>query len=289
MRRAAFVALAIGVFIVAFTAGLAAQFPSAAVTRAIEGGIASTTALSVALGPVRLTATGLRSDRLTIRNAGAVDEAPWLTLTELRVPLHPSLWRGAPLIARFGSGGQVRGFLAWDGSILAVEQLTARLEDLPPAAGLAGIGIKGGLSLSGQANPGRARRTSPTELPNGEFRGRLEAVEISGAALAGSKLPPARLDEVEFLVRTGHTVQIERFQVRGDLQGTVQGSITPNPGRIQDSRLSLQVTASVRPGWLQDAGALRPILEGFFPGGRIEGAVTGTIAMPNWNPARGLR
>lgn len=284
MKRAVLFLLGLGVFALAFFTGLAAHFPAAAVSRAIESGIASATALSVTLEPVRLTLTGLRSERLVVR--GPTEGAASITLTDLRIPYRPILWRGVPVVAAIGPMGRVRTFMAWDGSVIAVEELSGRIEDFPLAA-VGGIGVKGRVNLSGEMKPSASPRTSRPELPEGEIRGHVEAMEVTGIRVAGSQLPPVRLDEVAFSIRTGRTVRIERLDARGDLQGTIQGSIIPRLEQLQDTRFNLQVSASMRPSWVQETGALRPLLDGLFPGGRIEGTVGGTVALPAWNPTRG--
>jgi hypothetical protein len=289
MKRTGFIALGSALFLLFLGVGLAAHFPAAAVTRAIEGGLNGATVLSVALAPVRITLTGLRSDRLTVREAGSAGGPPLIVLSDVRLPFSFSLWEGAPLRAALGADGRVSGFMAWNGSVVTIDEFSARLEDLALPTGRPGLTLKGRVSLSGQFRPGVARGRGRPEVPDGEFRGRAEAVEIAGIDVAGTKLPVTRLQDVEVNVRTGRTVQIERIEVRGDVQGTVQGSITPNMERPAESRMNLNVAATLRPGWVQETGLLRPILDGFFPGGRIEGALSGTAGAPNWAPARGPR
>jgi len=143
------------------------------------------------------------------------------------------------------------------------------------------------VTLTGRFRPTAAQGGSQSAIPDGEIRGRVESVEIAGIDVAGTKLPVTRLQDIDVNVRTGRTVQIERIEARGDLQGTMQGSIVPSVARPQDTRLSLTVAATLRPAWIQETGALRPILEGFFPGGRIEGGLNGTTGHPNWAPSRG--
>jgi hypothetical protein len=245
--------------------------------------------LAVTLSPVRLTPFGLRSDRLVIRDASAPNGAPLMILSDVRVPVSPSLFRGAPLRASIGTEGSVSGFMAWDGSDITVDQLSARLEDFPIAGALPGVSAKGKVTLSAQFHPPPARPGAKAEIPEGEIRGKLEAVEISGLSAAGVSLPVTRLQDVDISVKTGRVVQIDRFETRGDVAGTVKGTITPNADRPQDSRLALTVATTLRQGWIQEAGVLRPILEGFFPGGRVEGTLNGTLGVPNWSPTRGAR
>ncbi len=289
MKRFAAIAVAAGLFLLAFGWGFAVNFPSEAVTRSLQAGLNTSPVLSVALDPVRVTLTGLSSDRLTVREAGSPSGPPLLTLTAVHVPWRPALVRGAPLEATLGTSGHVSGFLAWDGSEVAVDALSGLLQDLPLPLGVPGMALKGRLTLSGRIRATPRPGSTRAELPEGELTGRLEQVEVTGLNLAGTALPVTRLDTVDVRVKIGRSVQIERFEVRGDLQGTAQGSVTPNLERLPDSRVSLTVSAAVRPGWLQDTGALRPILEGFFPGGRIDGTLGGTAGAPAWSPTRGAR
>lgn len=289
MKRFAAIAVAAGLFVLAFAWGFAVNFPGEAVTRAIQAGINTSPVLTVALDPVRFTLAGLRSERLTVSETAAPSGPPLLTLTDIRVPLRPALFRGASLQATLGTGGRISGFLAWDGSEVTVDDLSARLEDLPLPLGAPGMAVKGRLALTGRFRAAPRPGSTRAELPDGELGGRLEQVEVTGLNVAGTALPVTRLDGVDVRVRTGRTVQIERFEARGDLQGSAQGSVTPNLEHIQDSRLNLTVSGALRPAWMQDTGALRPILEGFFPGGRIDGTLGGTVGAPAWTPSRSRR
>ena len=277
------------VFVLAFGWGFALNFPDAAATRAIEASVNTSPVLAIGLEPIRFTLTGLRSDRLVVRRVGGSNDPPLLTLTDVRLPFRPTLFRGASLQAALGSDGRLNGFVAWDGSDITVDELSARLEDLSLPLGTPGMTVKGHVTLSGRLRPGPRPGNVRAELPDGELHGRVEALEVSGLNVAGTVLPVTHLQDVEIDLRMGRTVQIERIVAHGDLQGTAQGSVVPNLDRIQDSRLSLTVSAALRPGWIQDTGALRPILEGFFPGGRIEGTLGGTAGAPAWSGAGSRR
>jgi hypothetical protein len=83
----------------------------------------------------------------------------------------------------------------------------------------------------------------------------------------------------------GRTVQVESATLRGDAQGTVSGTIIPNLARPADSRLSLNLSLQVQRAWLDKLGDLRQAAEAFLPGGRIEGALEGTLSAPVLNRA----
>ncbi|HEX7927719.1 MAG TPA: hypothetical protein VF678_09015, partial [bacterium] len=174
MKRTGYIALGIFLFLLIFGVGLAVHFPTAAVTRAIQGSLNTSPAVSVDLAPVHLSFTGLRSDRLTVRDA----KGPTLAvLTEVRMPFTPALARGAPLSAKIGTDGRVSGFMAWNGTDVSVDELSARLEDLSLPLGQPGVTLKGRINLSGKFRPSAARGPR-MDLPEGELRGKAENVEI---------------------------------------------------------------------------------------------------------------
>jgi hypothetical protein len=77
------------------------------------------------------------------------------------------------------------------------------------------------------------------------------------------------------------------LDVRGDAQGKATGAVAVMPGRAGDSRVSLTVSGTIRGEWIQKSGAMQPIIEGFFPAGKVEGTVGGTLGNMTWTATGG--
>jgi hypothetical protein len=114
----------------------------------------------------------------------------------------------------------------------------------------------------------------------GRIELKAEGVEIRDLELAGAVLPPLRLETVEGHVSLGRMVQVESLVFRGDAQGNLSGTITPNLDRPGDSRLNLSLTLVLQPAWLGQLGDFKPVAEGLLPGGRLDGTIEGALAAP---------
>ncbi len=258
--------------LVLFAVGFAAYFPGGAAARYIARRAEQGLGMPVTLSPVGPTWSGLAADKLEVRTAGGALVA--------RNLLAPWSWRwltGLPLQARIGSEGLVEGTWSWNGSVTLAAS-GVQLQDLPMAAP-AEVRLLGRVRMTAQIDPIRAGAPGG-QLPSGRIEVRAEGVEVRNARLAGVALPPLRLEWVEGHAALGRTVQVEALTFQGDVQGNVSGTIVPSPGRLEQSRLNLNVTLVLQQSWMNQLGDLRPLAEGVLPGGRLDGVVEGTLAAP---------
>jgi type II secretion system protein N len=260
--------------VVFFAAGVAATFPGESVARYVGQQMEAGLGIPVSLTPVRVTWRGLAADRLEIRAPGAV-----LAAQNLRIAWGWGWFSGLPVDARIGTDGTVEAVWSWNGG-LAVNVNSVQLQDLPLR--LPGDAkITGRISLNARLEPPQQGRP-PGELPQGQVDMRAEGIEIGGVKLVGAAMPPLRLELVEGRGTLGPIVRIETLTFRGDAEGSVTGTVAVNPARFGDSRLQLNVTLALLRPWINQLGDLRPLAEGFLPGGRLEGTVEGTVAAPTF-------
>jgi type II secretion system protein N len=274
-------ALAGAAFVLAFAIGLGAYFPGAAVSRYVSLQAERASGFPVRLSPLSLGLTGLSAASLELRPP----ESAALRVDDLRVPW---TWRWVtefPVSGRIGAEGRVEVNWSWSGA-LSLQATGIDLQDLP----LQGLlprdaKLQGRFDASLTAGPLTLRPAALRELPPGRIEARGEGIDASNVKVAGFALPPVHLDSVEVRAGLGRTVQVESATLRGDAQGTVSGTIIPNLARPADSRLSLNLSLQVQRAWLDKLGDLRQAAEAFLPGGRIEGALEGTLSAPVLNRA----
>lgn len=272
MNRLRLVGLACLAGLVLFAGGLAAYFPGDAAARYLARRAELGLGMPVTLSPVGPTWTGLAADKLEVGTAGGP-----LVARNLRAPWSWRWLMGLPLQARIGSAGLVEATWSWNGS-MTLAASGVQLQDLPMALP-AEMRLLGQVRMTAQINPVRAGGLRG-ELPPGRIEVRIEGVEVRNARLAGAALPPLRLDWVDGHAAFGRTVQVEALTFQGDAQGNVSGTIVPNLGRPEDSRLNLNVTLVLQQSWMSQLGDLRTLAEGLLPGGRLDGVVEGTLAAP---------
>ncbi|MFI5399667.1 MAG: type II secretion system protein GspN [SAR324 cluster bacterium] len=271
-------ALAGVVFLLAFGIGLAMYFPGQAVSRYVSQRAERAAGVPVRLSPISIGLTGLSAATLEVRPADGAS----FVVHDLHVPW---TWRWVsefPISARIGPEGRVDVDWSWSGD-LSVTAKGVPLQDLPLPMLPRETKVQGTLDASLRAGPLALRQGTPREVPAGQLEVRAEALEVSNLRVAGTALPPVRIDVLDAKVGLGRTLQVESVTLRGDVQGTVSGTVVPNLDRPSDSRISLNVSLQVQNAWLDRLGEMRPLAEGFLPGGRFEGIVEGTVAAPILN------
>jgi len=271
-------AIAAAAFVLALAIGMAASFPGEALSRYISQQVERAAGMPVRLSPLHLGVTGLSAEALDILPP---DSSPVF----VREVHFPWTWRWIseiPLSAKIGDNGKIDVAWGWSGN-LAVTLKDLALQDLPLPMLPPDTRLKGTVNAALTLAPVSLRQHGIGGMPAGSLELQAEGIEAINVRAAGIAIPTIRLDSVEARIGLGRTVQVESLTLRGDAEGTVTGTIVPNLERPADSRLSLNVALQVRRNWIDQLGNLKPLAEGFLPGGRIAGALEGTVGAPVLN------
>lgn len=283
MRRSLLISAGVLLFLVVFWLGLMANFPGAALSRLVESRINGMSGVKASLSPAKLGLLGISVESLKLSWSSGKRQLPLVTFNDVYVPLSWRLNEGIPLQAAIGEEGWLDLFLAWDGGVLDVEGAEIELADIPVWKSIKDIKLKGLFSLKGSLSfPKGNKRRKGRGMPTGTIGGTGKNLEISSIKVMGASLPPARLESLEIKIKSGKNINVERFVFKGDMQGSVTGSITPNGNNLERSALRLQIATSFRQGWLNSLGTLKPLLEAFLTDGRLKGSINGTVGKPNW-------
>ncbi len=288
MRKTGWVLLGGVLVLVVFWVGLIVNFPGAALSRFIESKISALPSLEASLSPATLGWSGInfQTFRLSYKRPGGAD--PLLTLEDVSVALTWRLVSGLPVSGSLGDQGRLDFFVPWKaGETFAVSGAELPLEKIPAIAVFTPLRLRGRLTFSGSvAWPGMTGKR-PRAFPAGSLIARGEELEVLQLEVLGIKLPTAKLESLDLEITTGDRIKLDRLEFRGDLQGSVTGTLRPRLSNFGQTSLQLKVAASFRQTWLSRLGALQAVAEGFLKGGRLEGNLRGTIAQPRFQAARG--
>lgn len=274
--------LALGVFWI----GLMWNFPGASVSRYVERRVNRAQGFDLVLTPAELRWNRLYVQRAELRRRNNPAALALFVLTDFSIPLTWRLVRGLHVRALIGKQGRVEAFLPWRTGEDAWLQGNLKMDEVPILEVFRPIAVSGALSFSGHFKMDAEARTG-SRLPDGLLEGEAEALEITGVTVAGNTLPPTRMDSLRIALQTGRTVNVSSFQFSGDLQGRVEGTITPNLRNPRNSLLALRITTAFRDNWLARLGNLRPAVESFMDKGRLAVRLDGTIGRPRLRPVRG--
>lgn len=288
MKKALIILAALVLLLVAFWTGLMLNFPGEAASRYVESQINRFPGVRVELAPAELGWTGLRVPSARLVRRGNADAAPLLTLTELRIPITWRLVQGLTGRAAVGETGMLHAFLPWRLGGTAEVDGRVVFGELPVPPVFQPITLQGEVAVEG-----RFRMDQPVtairQLPDGTLSLHGSGLALSGVAVGSIQVPSTRVSEVDVTATTGRAITVETFTFSGDVQGNVEGSITPNVQRPRLSVLDLRIAMAARDGWLASFGQMRPVVESFFSDGRLVVQLQGSLGRPRVQQMRGNR
>ena len=286
MKRLGIILLVVVVIVGAFWIGLMLNFPGESVSRFVERQVNGRQAFDLVLTPAELRWNRLYVARAELRRRDNPAAQPLFVVSDFAIPITWRLARGLPAEGTLGKEGRVEVYLPWSAGGEARLDGSVNLGTVTLPAVLNPVTLAGQIDVRGRFKMDADARTG-ARLPDGTLEVNARELTVSGVKAAGASLPSTRLDAVAITLETGRTLNVRRFEYRGDLQGTVDGTLTPNLGNPRNSLLGLRITAAFRDTWVEQLGDLRPILEGFLNRGRVVLSLTGTIGNPQLQPVRG--
>ena len=105
----------------------------------------------------------------------------------------------------------------------------------------------------------------------------------------GRNVPATHLEHLGIQLRLGQSIDVEQFSLRGDIQGSIRGTVTPAIHQLAQTALNLDVELAFRPEWIGDWGDLVPILQAYLDQGRLVGTLRGTPARPIFRKSKQRR
>lgn len=288
MRKPAIVSAAVLLLVLIFWIGIAVNFPGEALSRVVVARLNRLPNIEARLSPASLGLISINMEELRIDLAQPGQTL--IVLENVRIPFSWGLFSGLSVEAQIGKDGRLKLFIPWEEGELTINATALRLEEIPGFAALKPVTLRGGLEFSGKFQMKQnAAAGRGGQLPQGEFSARAQAVELARITVMGANLPPTRLESAVLKVKTGKRINVESFNIRGDVQGGLKGFIQPRSGAFAKSPIQLSVTVSFKDSWLRKLGAMRPLVEGFLKNGRLEANLRGSVGKPVFKLVRGGR
>lgn len=279
MRRTRIVLLTLLFALAVLWVGLMINFPGETLSRFVSAHVNRFQNFNLVLTPAEFRWNRLYVERAELKRRDNPNAEPLFVITEFAIPFSWRLYKGLSAQGLIGQDGLVETFVPWSEGGESWVKGEVKLEQVPLPKVLHPITMKGVLRFSGKFDKAIESPWSK-QLPTGTIRGELRGGVISGVRVAGNLLPPTAIDKADISLETGRTVNLKKFNVEGDLQGEVKGTITPNLRDPRNTLLSLDTAVSFRNSWLARLGALKPIVEGVARNGRLQLKLSGTVARP---------
>ena len=160
-----------------------------------------------------------------------------------------------------------------------------KLEQVPLIAALPYAFVSGRLSLSSQIENINSLQSQQAHFPEGKLKGRLLdlVVRISGGGdMLGIQLPELEFSEVLFDIQLGPLIAVRKIQIKGSLEGVIQGTIRLNEKRPMMSVLDLNIELTPSPVLKEKIINFGTMLRSFQCGETIKVNLKGTLNRLNF-------
>ena len=170
-------------------------------------------------------------------------------------------------------------------NILDISLAGVKTEQVPLIAALPYAFVSGSLSFSSQIENIIALQNQKARFPEGKLKGRLSNAQIridGGAALLNLQIPELEFSEVLFDLQFGPLIAVRKIQIKGSLEGTIEGTIRLNEKRPQMSLIDLNIELTPSPDLKVEINSFSTILRSFQCGETIKVNLKGSLNRLNY-------
>ena len=170
-------------------------------------------------------------------------------------------------------------------NILDISLAGVKIEQVPLIAALPYAFFSGSLFFSSQIENINALQNQKAHFPEGKLKGRLNNVQIridGGAALLNLQMPELEFSEVLFDLQFGPLIAVRKIQIKGSLEGTIEGTIRLNEKRPQMSLIDLNIELTPSPDLQAEISSFSSILRSFQCGETIKVNLKGSLNRINY-------
>jgi type II secretion system protein N len=281
----AFIAVLI-LLVVALLAGFRQQFPGEAVAKYIESQAQRQTGLQLDIEPIQLEWTRLSTPSVTFPRPPQFWMFPLETLARLdqvTLPFLPILQFQQLLVQAQLYQSDLK--LAVD--LPRMNTLNISLDELMlqqvPLVNMLPFGFPAGvLSLEGEIKNLAQLQRKQQHLPIGTLQGTLTDFRFrlnqKHLLLKGLSITELNLSEVLYEISMQQQlIEISQLTLRGDLEGSVTGSIRLNERNLLESRIDLDLKVRLSQKLQNQLGSLTMMLQGFRCGDFFDVKIRGTF------------
>jgi len=169
--------------------------------------------------------------------------------------------------------------------MLDISLAGVEIEQVPLIAALPYAFVSGSLSFSSQIENINALQNQQARFPEGKLKGRLSNAQIriaGGAALLNLQIPELDFSEVLFDVQFGPLIAIRKIQIKGSLDGTIEGTIRLNEKRPQMSLIDLNIELTPSADLKEEISSFSTMLRSFQCGETIKVNLKGSLNRLNF-------
>jgi len=286
LKRTAFLLIVLTLVLILAFWGFMQNFPGKSIADAASSRLSSKTGINFEIQAIELGWNKLSTPEISIITPN------WLAETVMRLLILKNV--EAPFTSIITSGkAKINGDLHEGELQISTDLITqqkldlslknVRLERVPLFALVPHTFISGSLSLSVHINNFQELQQN-REFPKGIVRGKLNETRIlisGGSALFDLQFPELNQTEILFDLSLGQVITLKNIQLKGSLEGKVDGTIKLNKNRINMSSIDLNFLLTPSANLKEELSRFSKIMLSFMCGKTINVNLKGTFKRLN--------
>lgn len=269
--------------------GFKENFPGKSIADALQLRLKTQTGIPVEIETLELGWLKVSTPEIALRTPEwlvATPDVRLLILENVETAFLPLITSGKAKILGQLHGGTIEAstdLQSWN--MLDISLAGVKTEQVPLIAALPYAFVSGSLSFSSQIENIIALQNQKARFPEGKLKGRLSNAQIridGGAALLNLQIPELEFSEVLFDLQFGPLIAVRKIQIKGSLEGTIEGTIRLNEKRPQMSLIDLNIELTPSPDLKVEINSFSTILRSFQCGETIKVNLKGSLNRLNY-------
>jgi len=269
--------------------GFKENFPGKSIADALQLRLKTQTGIPVEIEALELGWLKVSTPEIALRTPEwlvATPDVRLLILENVETTFLPLITSGKAKILGQLHGGTIEAstdLQSWN--MLDISLAGVKIEQVPLIAALPYAFVSGSLSFSSQIENIIALQNQKARFPEGKLKGRLSNAQIridGGAALLNLQIPELEFSEVLFDLQFGPLIVVRKIQIKGSLEGTIEGTIRLNEKRPQMSLIDLNIELTPSPDLKVEINRFSTILRSFQCGETIKVNLKGSLNRLNY-------
>ena len=276
------------IIVIAFW-GFKENFPGKSIADALQLRLTTQTGIPVEIEALELGWLKVSTPKIALRTPEWLVATPnvrLLILENVETTFLPLITSGKAKILGHLHGGTIEASTdLWSRNMLDISLAGVKIEQVPLIAALPYAFVSGNLSFSSQIENINALQNQKARFPEGKLKGRLSNAQIridGGAALLNLQMPELEFSEVLFDLQIGPLIAVREIQIKGSLEGTIEGTIRLNEKRPQMSLIDLNIELTPSPDLKVEISSFSTMLRSFQCGETIKVNLKGYLNRLNY-------
>ena len=269
--------------------GFKENFPGKSIADALQLRLKTQTGIPVEIEALELGWLKVSTPEIALRTPEwlvATPDVRLLILENVETTFLPLITSGKAKILGQLHGGTIEASTDLQSmNMLNISLAGVKIEQVPLIAALPYAFVSGSLSFSSQIENINALQNQKARFPEGKLKGRLSNAQIridGGAALLNLQIPELEFSEVLFDLQFGPLIAVRKIQIKGSLEGTIEGTIRLNEKRPQMSLIDLNIELTPSPDLKMEINSFSTILRSFQCGETIKVNLKGSLNRLNY-------